>query len=82
MADQPQGWSVSYISLDIFYFSYCQKQPPEVFYKKLFLKIGQYSPENTCGRVKPTQVFSCEYCEIFRNTYFEENLRTTVSLLP
>ena len=25
-----------------------QKQPPEVFYKKLFLKISQYSQENTC----------------------------------
>ena len=22
----------------------------------------------------PTQVFSCEYCEIFKNTYFEEHL--------
>ena len=25
------------------------------------------------------QVFSCEYCEIFKNTYFEEHLRTTAS---
>ena len=25
----------------------------------------------------PTQVFSCEYCEIFKNTYLEEHLRTT-----
>ena len=23
----------------------------------------------------PTQVFSCEYCEIFKNIYFEEHLR-------
>ena len=27
----------------------------------------------------PAQVFSCEICEIFKNTYFEEHLRTTVS---
>ena len=27
-----------------------------------------------------TQVFSCEYCKIFKNTYFEEYLRTTASL--
>ena len=27
-----------------------------------------------------TQVFSCEYCEIFKNTYFEEHLRTVASL--
>ena len=25
----------------------------------------------------PTQGFSCEYCEVFRNTYFEKHLRTT-----
>ena len=28
----------------------------------------------------PTQVFSCEICEIFKNTYFEEHLRTTDSI--
>ena len=27
------------------------------------------------------QVFSCEYCKIFKNTYFEEQLRATVSFL-
>ena len=25
----------------------------------------------------PTQVFSCEFCEIFQNTFFTENLWTT-----
>ena len=29
----------------------------------------------------PTQVFSCEICEVFKNTYFEEDLRTTASEL-
>ena len=29
----------------------------------------------------PTQVLSCEYCEIFKNTYFEEHLRTAASVL-
>ena len=24
----------------------------------------------------PTQVFTCEMCKIFKNTYFEEHLRT------
>ena len=28
----------------------------------------------------PTQVFSCEYYEIFKNTYFEEHLRTAASV--
>ena len=23
----------------------------------------------------PTQLFSCEYCKIFKNTYFEKHLR-------
>ena len=31
-----------------------QKQPPEVFYKKLFLKIRQYLQENTCTGVPAT----------------------------
>ena len=52
-----------------------QKQPPEVF-----LKVPQYSQENTCARVSfffnfikketPTQVFYCEISEIFENTFF------------
>ena len=30
----------------------------------------------------PTQVFSCEYCKIFKNTYFEENPGATGSAIP
>ena len=30
-------------------------------------------------KMAPTQVFSCEYCEISKNAYFEEHLRTAVS---
>ena len=33
----------------------------------------------TCNFIKKriqTQVFCCEYCEIFKNTYFEKHLRT------
>ena len=42
---------------------------------KIFNTIGLqlYSKEN------PTQVFSCEHCEIFKNTYFEEHLQTNAS---
>ena len=29
-----------------------------------------------------TQVFSCEYYKTFKNTYFDENLRTTASAVP
>ena len=43
--------------------------------KKLFLKVSQYLQKNTCVGVSveketPTQVFSYEYYEIFKNTYF------------
>ena len=41
--------------------------------KKVFLKILQTSPENTCARdsfLKLAQVFSCEVCKIFKNNFF------------
>ena len=43
--------------------------------KKVFLEISQNLQENTCSRVfieKETlaQVFSCEFCEVSKNTYF------------
>ena len=46
--------------------------------KKLFLEISQNSQENTCGRAcfliitkeTPVQVFSCEFCEVSKNTFF------------
>ena len=58
-----------------------QKQP-----RAVFLKISSISLENTCvgvsfnkvaGLKAFSQVFSCEICEIFKNTYYEEYLRTT-----
>ena len=39
-----------------------------------------FSPE-TLLKIGTTQVFSCKYCEIFKNTYFEEHLRTAASAL-
>ena len=65
-----------------------------IFQKKVFTKISQISQEYTCfgvsfqKRCRPPatllkrdskQLFSCEICEIFKNTYFEEYLRTTTS---
>ena len=53
--------------------------------KKVFLQISQNSLENTCARdsflikfiKKETlaQAFSCEFCEISKNTFFIEHLR-------
>ena len=31
------------------------------------------------GLQRPAEVFSCEYCETFKNTYFEKHLWTTAS---
>ena len=65
----------------------CQKHPPDVFYEKavpknfailtgkyLFIGLQLYQKET------PTPVFFYEYCEIFKNTYFEVHLRTTASV--
>ena len=51
-----------------------QNQPPEVFYEK--------KPEN-CNFIKKrlAQVFSCEFCEVSKSTFFTEHLWTTASLL-
>ena len=59
--------------------------------RKLSLKILQYSrktPVLESPFIKslyfikktPTQVFSCVYCEIFKNTYFEKHLRKAASV--
>ena len=50
----------------------------EVFCKKMFLKI---SPKG-CNFIKketPANVFSCEFGEIFKNTYSEGHLQTAAS---
>ena len=58
-----------------------QKQPPDVFYEKgcsqKFHKICWKTPvsELVIKREIPTQVFSCEFCEIFKNNFFTEPLR-------
>ena len=60
----------------------------------MFLEISQNSQENTCARVSfliklqalnfiknetLAQVFSCEFCEISKNTFLAEHLRVTAS---
>ena len=48
-------------------FFYTQKQPPEVFYRNI-------------KKETLAEVFYCEFCEIFKNTFFTEHLWTTASL--
>ena len=72
-----------------------QKQPSKVFFKKVFLKISQYSRENTCvgvtfhtvaglqayNIIKKRLQHRCFPKSVFKNIYFEEYLRTTASVV-
>ena len=48
--------------------------------------VGRYERSRlikACDFIKkqtPTQVFSCEYCEIFKSTYFDGHLQTAASV--
>ena len=43
------------------------------------IKLQALRPVTLLKRDSDTGFFSCEYCEIFKNTYFEEHLRTAVT---
>ena len=49
-----------------------EKLPPEVFCKKAVLKtFAKFTGKHLLWSLFSAQVFSCEYCKIFKNTYFE-----------
>ena len=43
--------------------------------------LNKVAASKACTFIKKTtsQMFSCEYCEISKNTYFEEHLRMAAS---
>ena len=43
--------------------------------------LNKVAASKACTFIKKTtsQMFSCEYCEISKNTYFEEHLHTAAS---
>ena len=55
--------------------------------KKVFLKVSQNQQvnrpqaRNFIKKETLTQMFSCEFCQIFKNTFFIEHLRTASSVL-
>ena len=51
-----------------------EKSCPEVFYKKRWHDACNFYKKETLG-----QVFSCEFCEIFKITFFTEHFRTTTA---
>ena len=60
-----------------------QKLPPEVFHKKAVPKhFPIFTGKHQCWSLFLIKlVFFCEYCKTFKNTYFEEHLRTTASVV-
>ena len=67
---------------------YRQEHPPEVFYKKyVFKNFAKFTGKqlwqslffNKVAGEEETlmEVFSCEFCQIFKNTLFTEHLRVT-----
>ena len=59
-----------------------QKQPPNVFCKKAAVKnFAIFTGKHLCWSFYLVKlwIFSCEYCAIFKNTYFEEQLSTAAS---
>ena len=65
-------------------FKSTQKQPPEMLKKKIFLKISQNSqfgrPYSFIKKGTLAQMFSSEFCEIFKGIFFAEHLWTTASV--
>ena len=51
-----------------------QKQPTEVFFKERCCEACNFIKKETLA-----QVFYCEFCEIFKNTFFIEHLWATAS---
>ena len=49
--------------------------------ESVFNKVAGLQARNYIKKDTLTQVFSCEICEIFKYTYFEELIRTTASNL-
>ena len=77
------SWKQANILVFNEYFESGRSSRPEVF-----LEILYNSQENTCARASfliklqaetLAQVFSCEFCEVSKNTFFTEYLWTTVS---
>ena len=51
-----------------------------VLYKKDILKNFTKFTVNKVKKETLAQVFSCEFCEIFKNAFFTEHLRATASV--
>ena len=57
------------------FWKFCKFHKKAPVLQSLFYKIASLQPCNVL-----TQVFPCEFCEIFKNAYFEEDLWKTASV--
>ena len=48
-------------------------------FESVFNRIADLQGCNVTKKKTPTQVFSCDICEIVKNIYFEEHLQTITS---
>ena len=48
----------------------------------LFSNVTDLKACNFIKKENPTPVFSCEYCDIFKNSYFEQHLETAAYAFP
>ena len=54
-----------------------------MFFKKVVLKnLKNLTGKHRYWKETPTQVFSCEICEMFKNAYFDEQMPTAASNTP
>ena len=58
-----------------------KKDVLENFTKSTGKHLCRPQASNFINKETLAQVFSCEFCEIFKNTFFTEHLRTTASIL-
>ena len=68
----------------------CSKSSHQLFLKAALKNFAVFTGKHLCWSLflikfiyqkeSPTQMFFCEYCKIFKNTYFEEHLQTDASV--
>ena len=71
--DKPEP---DYMELTGFLTLFCFSSPA----KKIKNVSGHNVTQKSLLKKTPAKVLSCEYCNIFKNTYFEEHLRTATSV--
>ena len=61
---------------------YLQKQPPEVFYEKIFLEISQNSQENTCASLFFNKVAGLRPATLLKNTLWHRCFPVNFAKFP